>query len=215
MELIKDQNFYEDCLKHIHINESWNFNFDVKNKLKRYNTFEEYLNDIHIHTRNNVNYKKLYEQLLHRYYIDYLNGPFNLYESFTQYDLYNSNHDVNYSDYIYDDLTGIVYHITKTKYVDKIIKYGLVPKSANKGCIHPDRIYVLSEQPMTKYKFFANDLYNSDKDDSTYCLLKIKLKQHILYLHNKTKLKFLNDPNVTVGPNNMPVAFYTCYARII
>lgn len=115
----------------------------------------------------------------------------------------------DYTDYIYNDLDGIVYHITKKKYVDKIIKYGLVPKTSNKGCIHPDRIYVLSTQPIEKYKFFVNDLYKSDKDN-IYCLLKINLKQHLIYLHNKTKLKFLNDPNVTIGFNNIPIAFYTC-----
>lgn len=288
MELIKDYNFYKNCLKYIHINESWDFNNAVKNKLTRYNTFEDYLKSIHIHIRNtHVNYKRLYEQLLNRYYIDYLNGPLNLYESFTQYDLYEgltfsyppgtfakylynkyetiqnidttdtgkilihcfikdnkilkdsiSKSDLNlggyfleregidkkynqfyfllyapkydffdYTDYVYNDLNGIVYHITKKAYVDKIIKYGLVPKSKNKGCIHPDRIYVLCEQPLSKYKFFAKDLYKNDGD--IYCLLKINLKQHILYIHNKTQLKFLNDPNVPLDIDNIPVAFYT------
>jgi RNA:NAD 2'-phosphotransferase (TPT1/KptA family) len=34
-----------------------------------------------------------------------------------------------------------LYHVTNSRYLDKILKIGLIPKSKNKRVHHPDRIY--------------------------------------------------------------------------
>lgn len=49
-----------------------------------------------------------------------------------------------------------LYHITKSSYADKILKYGLQPKTHSKKAYHPERIYVLSDKvkynDIQKYK---------------------------------------------------------------
>jgi hypothetical protein len=49
----------------------------------------------------------------------------------------------------YDDKLNIqrnkLYHITDAKFINKIKKYGLIPKYAGKRTIHPERIYLCNE----------------------------------------------------------------------
>lgn len=77
-----------------------------------------------------------------------------------------------------------LYHITKSKYVDKILKYGLQPKSHSKKSYHPERIYVLSDKvPYSDIKKYM------DKLDGNV-ILKIDLSKTI-----DDKIKLYVDPD--------------------
>lgn len=45
------------------------------------------------------------------------------------------------SDTVYNEYHGIVYHLAPTIKANKILKYGLSPKSQNKLAYHPERLY--------------------------------------------------------------------------
>ena len=59
------------------------------------------------------------------------------------------------TDKIYSECKYL-YHITKSKYVNKILNFGLQPKSHSKKAYHPERIYLLSDKvaysDINKYK---------------------------------------------------------------
>lgn len=90
----------------------------------------------------------------------------------------------------------VLYHVTKTKRVDKILKQGLVPKSKNDAFNYPDRIHLMigPRNPMI-VKSFGWSLYSKSKDksDSKYTILEIdtsKLPDNI---------KFYGDPDYAKG----------------
>ena len=83
-----------------------------------------------------------------------------------------------------------VYHLTKSKYVDKILKHGLVPKTRKgkykKNGYHPDRIYLLRGDIDKKtIKTYQNQLLSSS-------LIVVDLKK--LKDDYNTTLKFYKDP---------------------
>ena len=59
------------------------------------------------------------------------------------------------TDKVYNDCKYL-YHITKSKYLNKIMNFGLQPKSHSKKAYHPERIYLLSDKvsysDINKYK---------------------------------------------------------------
>lgn len=93
-------------------------------------------------------------------------------------------------------LPNKVYHITDEKYLDKIKKIGLIPKSKNKLTKHPDRIYLLLK------KSTIDDLLdNPDFDLDNPVILTINIKDF------KNKYKIYPDPNTENGAftlNNIP-----------
>lgn len=83
-----------------------------------------------------------------------------------------------------------VYHLTKSKYVDKILKYGLVPKTRKgkykKNDYHPDRIYLLrGDIDKRTIKTYQGQLLASS-------LIIVDLKK--LKDDYNTTLKFYKDP---------------------
>lgn len=83
-----------------------------------------------------------------------------------------------------------VYHLTKSKYVDKILKYGLVPKTRKgkykKNDYHPDRIYFLrGDIDKRTIKIYQGQLLASS-------LIIVDLKK--LKDDYNTTLKFYKDP---------------------
>lgn len=90
-----------------------------------------------------------------------------------------------------DDLKTI-YHVSEKKYLDRIKKYGLVPKSKGKKSNHPDRIYVgTSEvnlsQIITQLK--------SINEETEYVLLTIDYKK-------------AGEPNLYNDPNYLTYGYY-------
>lgn len=77
-----------------------------------------------------------------------------------------------------------LYHITKSKRVDKILKFGLQPKTHSKKAYHPERVYVLSDKvPYEEIKKYKKKLEGD-------ILLKIDLSKT-----ENDKLKLYVDPD--------------------
>lgn len=77
-----------------------------------------------------------------------------------------------------------LYHITKSQNVDKILRYGLQPKSHSKKAYHPERIYVLSDKvPYSDIKKYMDKLEGN-------ILLQIDLSKTV-----NDKLKLYVDPD--------------------
>ena len=68
----------------------------------------------------------------------------------------------------------ILYHATHSRFIEKIKKIGLVPKSQSKNSTHPDRIYLTEDKEIAKNlaQNFANMEY---KNDHNYVLLEIDM----------------------------------------
>lgn len=105
----------------------------------------------------------------------------------------------NVTDDIYRE-NEFLYHITNHVVVDKILKYGLQPKSHSKKSYHPERIYLFtSYTPINVLKNMMNQL-NGDT------LLKINIQK--FKREYKQKLNFYIDPSFPVE-NNEYIAVFT------
>lgn len=99
-----------------------------------------------------------------------------------------------------------LYHLTPENKVDKILKFGLVPKAQNKLSEHPDRIYFFLQKDLTlNYKSYADDFWTSTYKNTTrgikYALLKIDTEKC------RNDFKIYGDPNMIRGVwtfNNVP-----------
>jgi hypothetical protein len=97
----------------------------------------------------------------------------------------------------YDKIPDIIYHITDTMYLDKILNMGLVPKSKSKKTYHPERIY------LTKIKSQCNSLFNHPE---------FGIENPVIFSIDKNKLEDKNifiyrDPYLSDGVfviNNIP-----------
>ena len=94
------------------------------------------------------------------------------------------------SDIIYNDNNGILYHITTKENADKILKYGLEPRSESKKTWHPERIYFVNSMSKNNndIHIMKNMLLNY-WDNNKVSILKIDLNK----LKDK-KIKFFKDP---------------------
>lgn len=79
------------------------------------------------------------------------------------------------TDYIYNEYNGILYHITNTKSVNKILKQGLCTKARNKQAKHPERIYFTFNNDMGNLSTLGKELY----PDRNYAILKVDLNKNI------------------------------------
>ena len=94
---------------------------------------------------------------------------------------YTSKTNVLYLDFEakYDieikDIPSHLYHVTPKENFNKIMKYGLIPKTENKMSSHPDRIYFLSEYTDDSIQQLINRLYTTsiNKKSGEYYLLEI------------------------------------------
>lgn len=114
------------------------------------------------------------------------------------YYLISPNKPTERTDKIYDECDGVIYHITSKNNYEKIMKYGLKPKTSP---THDERVYVFAETNIKKLKFDIlsmthmlqksaeiNNKYNKDFS----VILKIDLNKY------KNKLTFYDDENVEV-----------------
>lgn len=88
------------------------------------------------------------------------------------------------TNYVYEACNGILYHITDSRFVNKILKYGLIPKHLDKRVTHPGRIYCLTTDNKNDIKILAKELHPNRR----YTILKIDLN---LY---QEQLQFYQDP---------------------
>lgn len=99
----------------------------------------------------------------------------------------------------------LLYHITKTKYIDKIKRYGISPRAKHKISYHPDRIYLVDNYLVAID--MLKQLKEIDKDE--YTLIKIKPDKSVLLLRN--------DPNYNRGyytNQNIPPNWIIDYKNI-
>lgn len=104
-------------------------------------------------------------------------------------------------------IPDFVYHVTDEKYLHKIKKNGLVPRSKSKKTYHPERIYLLLNKG-NNVKALAN---NPEFDIDNPVLLKIDVSEFKKYN------KFYEDPNLDGGVfvvNNIPPNIIKSYVNI-
>ena len=81
----------------------------------------------------------------------------------------------------YDKLPEILYHISDTKYLDKILKVGLVPKSNNKKSYHPDRIFLATDKKECTWLY--NDPAFGVEKPVLFKIDRNKLEEKGIYLY--------------------------------
>lgn len=72
------------------------------------------------------------------------------------------------------DIPKILYHTSPIRFKDKILKYGLVPRTGNKLSKHPERVYLTDD--LNKSIMFGEYLKNDDSNDNYkrgYCIFQI------------------------------------------
>lgn len=103
--------------------------------------------------------------------------------------------------------TNILYHITTTKHLDKIMKMGLCPRYNSTTEIFPDRVYLLGGKGA---KYYINHLAyelsiykhkgNQDKEiDTNYSLITLDTQKIDSNKSEKNKTKFYVDGNTDFG----------------
>lgn len=88
----------------------------------------------------------------------------------------------------YTPQSRYLYHVTDEKYLPKILKNGLIPKSKNKISKHPDRIYLATNE---ENMFEIGNIFIEDGFIENIIYLKISL--------NKLYNKFLIEPQFPGG----------------
>ncbi len=107
--------------------------------------------------------------------------------------------EAKFDEEIIEKIPKILYHITPTQNVDKILKIGLVPKSRSKRSYHPERVYLGKDEKNTiklAPKFYQDTGINK------WVLLKINTDSI-----PANYLRLYYDPNFKYGYytlNNMP-----------
>lgn len=96
--------------------------------------------------------------------------------------------------------TNILYHVTETRFVDRILKNGLIPRSKNTKSNHPERIYlslnlnVAKEYILEKSKWYT---FNPDKSNISKKSKfdKIEFSIFEITIDEKDDIIFYKDPN--------------------
>jgi len=107
------------------------------------------------------------------------------------------------------DVPNLVFHVTKSRYLDKILKIGLIPKSGNKKAYHHDRIYLGYDMNMVE------NLSNQFSEKCEYVLLEIDTSG-LKFDSSGLPVKFYDDPdfsgngcyfNGNIPPENIKVLY--------
>ncbi len=100
---------------------------------------------------------------------------------------------------IVENIPSVLYHITPTQNVDKILKIGLLPKSRSKASYHPDRVYLSKDLEDIKN---LGEMFYQKTGIKDWSILKIDTN-----LVPGDYLRLYTDPNYTHGYytlNNIP-----------
>jgi hypothetical protein len=97
---------------------------------------------------------------------------------------------------------NVLYHVTESKYIDKILKNGLIAKTKNTLSDYPERIYfVYNLNDANQYIKVKNAYYlrviNSTKPENRHKFPSIEYKILEITLPDNNDLIFYNDPNFT------------------
>lgn len=109
---------------------------------------------------------------------------------------FRAKFNVEYKD---KSVPSLLYHITPSRVVPKILKQGLTPRANGRQEMHPERVYCYTEYP-NDWKEIANNFRSSGKKEDLYTLLEID-KRKI-----NPKIKFYYDSNTYT---KYPTAIYT------
>lgn len=113
--------------------------------------------------------------LISYYYIDdkYIVGVPDEYEIFNEDYEHIEINVIKKFDLQEEYIPEFLYHVTENKYLPKIFKNGLIPKTKNKIEKHPERIYLFNNIKGAKeFKDILKQLY----DDKKFTILKIETK---------------------------------------
>lgn len=72
-----------------------------------------------------------------------------------------------------ENIPDVLYHVSPLRYIDKILKKGLSPRSGNKLTIHPERIYLTDSEDVIEY--FGRYLIENQDEDG-YCVYSVSTK---------------------------------------
>lgn len=70
------------------------------------------------------------------------------------------------------DTPTVMYHVCRTIDLDKIIRYGISPKSKQRISFHPERIYLITT--IEKANEIIRKFKETDKEETDYSILKIE-----------------------------------------
>lgn len=154
------------------------------------NNLGYFISYIKIKNKNN----RLNNILPHIFKLEYLDDK--ILENFIEYDfIIEPKFDISHK-----LKTNILYHVTETRYLDKILKNGLIPKSKNTLSTYPERIYLVYDLKdantyiKSKKGYYLKNYKNSVMSNKSkfqeieYVILKIELP-----INND--LIFYDDPN--------------------
>jgi hypothetical protein len=107
--------------------------------------------------------------------------------------------EAKYDEQIVENIPPILYHISPTQNIEKILKIGLVPKSRSKAAYHPDRVYLSKD---LKNIEDLGEMFYQKTGIRDWTILKIKTD-----MIPGDYFKLYKDPNFSQGYytlNNIP-----------
>ena len=73
------------------------------------------------------------------------------------------------------DIPNILYHTSPIRFKDKILKYGLIPKTASKLSNHPERIYLTDNiKSANMFGEYLKEEENNEWYKNGYCIYSVK-----------------------------------------
>jgi hypothetical protein len=103
-----------------------------------------------------------------------------------------------------DQIPDEMYHLTLTRKIDKIKKYGLTPKTNEKNASHPERIYLLKYEEHA-YQLASQFAGIEGHDEDDYTLLTINTS----LLKKETTFRLFRDPMFTDEDTGICSGYYT------
>ncbi len=104
--------------------------------------------------------------------------------------------------------SNILYHVTEDKYLDRILKYGLVPKSKSTKTFHPDRIYFVYNIDDAQTYINSKNLFYKTNISLSKQPNRSKFKE-IKFIILKVELPINNDIIFYDDPNFKGKGIYT------
>jgi hypothetical protein len=157
-----------------------------------------YISKLKIYNKYNNPYTVDFEKFKYKYFSDDILSNFIKYEIIIE-PKYDIKHQLK---------TNILYHVTETKYLDKILKNGLIAKSLNTLSDYPERIYFVYNLDDAKTYIKTKSGYYLRNIDKSRQPNKSKYSE-IEYVILKIELPIDNDLIFYEDPNFIDKGIYT------